>query len=195
MSLVVTQKEMTSGFQAEVEKHVSHGAPRDAGTRVSDCYQCGKCSAGCPVCPEMSYTPSQIMRLIQLGLEDEALSSRTIWVCASCQTCTTRCPKEVDIAGVMDACRQLAIREGKVSPEAYDILAFHKTFLRMIRKYGRLYEARLVGEYKMLTLHFMQDATVAPFMLLKGKLHLLPEKIKNVKALRRIFEKCDLFAP
>jgi len=182
MKLVATQEDMRSNFRADVEKL--------AGTPIADCYQCGKCSAGCPICPEMYYTPSQIMRLIQLGLRDEALSSRTIWLCASCQTCTTRCPKEVDIAAVMDACRQLAIREGKTNPNESDITAFHQAFLRMIRKYGRLFEFRLVGEYKMNTLHFLQDASVAPIMFLKGKLKLFPEKIKGVKAVRRIFQKC-----
>jgi heterodisulfide reductase subunit C len=182
MKLATTQKDMESGFRAEVEKL--------AGTRIADCYQCGKCSAGCPICPEMRHTPSQIMRLIQLGLRDEALSSPTIWLCASCQTCTTRCPKEVDIAAVMDACRQMAVQEGRSSPNDSDITAFHHAFLRMIKKYGRLYEFRLVGEYKMNTLHFFQDATVAPIMFLKGKLKLLPDKIKGVKAVRKIFEKC-----
>lgn len=184
MNLVVTQEKMTSDFQTEVEKL--------AGTEIALCYQCGKCSAGCPICREMDYTPNQIMRMIQLGMRDEVLSSHAIWLCASCQTCTTRCPKEVEIAAVMDACRQLALKEDKASSEAHDIIAFHEAFLKMVRKYGRLFELRLVGEYKMKTLHLFQDATVAPIMFFKGKLRLWPHKIKGVKAVRRIFEKCSL---
>lgn len=184
MTRVVRESNIVSGFRAEVE--------RAAGTRITDCYQCGKCAAGCPMAAEMDYVPSRIMRMIQLGLRDEVLTSRTIWLCASCQTCTTRCPKEVDIAAVMDACREISLREGRASREAYDILAFHRAFLRMIRHYGRLYEFRLVGEYKMKTWHLFQDATVAPVMFFKGKLRLLPDKIEGVEAVRAIFEKCGL---
>jgi len=48
------------------------------------CYQCGKCSAGCPSISEMDISPSEIIRLVQLGEEEEVLNSKTIWVCASC---------------------------------------------------------------------------------------------------------------
>ena len=80
-----------------------------SGTPVSVCFQCHKCSTGCPIGPEMDLLPSQVMRLVHLGLDDEVLASRAIWLCASCEACTTRCPMEIDIAAVMDALRILAV--------------------------------------------------------------------------------------
>jgi len=64
-----------------------------AGIDITRCYQCGKCTAGCPMAQSMDYSPRQIVRLLQLGLADDALRSRTIWMCASCETCATRCPR------------------------------------------------------------------------------------------------------
>ncbi|NIQ78825.1 MAG: heterodisulfide reductase subunit C, partial [Anaerolineae bacterium] len=75
---------------------------------VSACYQCGKCTAGCPVAYEMDYTPNQIIRGVQLGMREMVLSSRAIWLCAACETCSTRCPQEADPAAVMDALRHIA---------------------------------------------------------------------------------------
>jgi len=75
------------------------------------CYQCGKCSAGCPSISEMDISPSEIIRLVQLGEEEEVLNSKTIWVCASCFTCVTRCPKGVDVAKIMEALRQITLRK------------------------------------------------------------------------------------
>ncbi|MCD6472072.1 4Fe-4S dicluster domain-containing protein [Candidatus Aerophobetes bacterium] len=75
------------------------------------CYQCGKCSAGCPSISEMDISPSEIIRLVQLGGEEEVLNSKTIWVCASCFTCVTRCPKGVDVAKIMEALRQITLRK------------------------------------------------------------------------------------
>ncbi len=80
-------------------------------TLLAQCYQCGKCSAGCPVAAEMDMLPNQVMRLAQLGQFAEILRSETIWVCASCATCTTRCPREVEIAAVMDGLREMALLE------------------------------------------------------------------------------------
>lgn len=95
-----------------------------SGQNLLACYQCGKCSAGCPAAHSMNVLPSQIIRLVQLGLEDEVLQSETIWYCASCLTCVARCPKGVDLAKVMEAIRKIAldrygdhINVAKISPE------------------------------------------------------------------------------
>lgn len=79
---------------------------------IRDCYQCGKCTAGCPVAFEMDYTPRQMMRMLQVGLKEEALKSSSIWLCASCVTCTARCPREVDFSKIMASLRLKARREG-----------------------------------------------------------------------------------
>jgi len=82
-----------------------------SGQELLDCNQCGRCSAGCPVAATMDLLPSQVIRMAQLGME-EVLESNTIWICASCLTCVTRCPKGVDLPRLMEALRQVALRQG-----------------------------------------------------------------------------------
>ncbi len=82
-----------------------------SGENIYACYQCGKCSAGCPFASAMDDLPNQIIRLVQLG-DEEVLKSKTIWLCASCFTCATRCPKGVDLSKVMEALRTLLLRKG-----------------------------------------------------------------------------------
>jgi heterodisulfide reductase subunit C len=84
-----------------------------SGQELLDCNQCGRCSAGCPVAATMDLLPSQVIRMAQLGME-EVLESNTIWICASCLTCVTRCPKGVDLPRLMEALRQVALRQGVV---------------------------------------------------------------------------------
>lgn len=88
-----------------------------SGQDVRACYQCGKCTAGCPLASAMDLMPNQILRVLQLGEHEQALQSRTIWQCASCLTCAARCPKDVDPARVMDALRTLLMRGGLVHVE------------------------------------------------------------------------------
>jgi len=82
-----------------------------SGQDLLSCNQCGKCSAGCPVVAAMDLLPSQVIRMAQLGME-EVLESNTIWICASCLTCVTRCPKGVDLPRLVEALRQIALRQG-----------------------------------------------------------------------------------
>ena len=82
-----------------------------SGEDIHACYQCGKCSAGCPFVDAMDILPSQVIRLVQLGDED-ALKNKTIWLCSSCFTCATRCPKGVDLSKVMEALRTILLRKG-----------------------------------------------------------------------------------
>jgi len=82
-----------------------------SGQNLLSCYQCGKCSAGCPVASEMDLLPNQVIRLAQLGLIDELLNCKSIWLCASCFTCNVRCPRGVNIAEVMEALRLILLRQ------------------------------------------------------------------------------------
>ena len=121
---------------------------------VADCYQCGKCTAGCPLVEEMDMAPNQVLRMLQYGfdsLDDKVMRSYSIWLCLTCQMCYSRCPKSVDLPAVMDYVRTESMEADKVNPRAKDIVAFHRTFLDSIRMTGRLYEMGLVGGYKMRT--------------------------------------------
>ncbi len=177
-------------------KSTAHDLPsqvkQNTGESVFNCYQCGKCTAGCPLAAEMDYSPNQIVRMLQLGipeLEEEALKTFTIWLCLTCETCSARCPQEVDLAAIMEYLRQESLRRGLVHPKAKDILAFHQAFLDSIRKNGRLHEVGLVAAYKMKTLHLLQDVLVAPKLLFRGKLKLFPHSIAGKKAVQKIFKR------
>jgi heterodisulfide reductase subunit C len=153
---------------------------------IRNCYQCGKCSAGCPIAADMDMTPNQVIRLLQLGLVDEALRSKTIWLCASCETCTTRCPREVDLAGVMDALRNLAIQKGIRSPER-KVTLFNRIFLSSIKRYGRVFEMELIGMFNTGTLNFFKDITKAPKLFFKGRLKLWPS-LRGRKTANSVFK-------
>jgi len=128
--------------------------------------------------------------MVQLGMRDEVLSSRSIWLCASCETCTTRCPREVDLANVMDALRRMSHRGGAKTAEK-DLPLFDEIFLENIRRYGRLFELGLIGNFNLNSGHFFKDILMAPAMFLKGKINLFPHRTRNVKAVRKIFSKAN----
>ena len=162
------------------------------GVKLNHCYQCGKCAAGCPVAQDMDLTSCQILRLVQFGepaWDRQALQSEGIWLCLACETCSTRCPQEVEVAKVMDYVRAEAVARGVAHPKSKDILAFHRAFLDSIKVTGRLYEIGLVANYKVRSRHFLKDVALAPKMYLRGKLPLLPHLIKGRDAMKRIFQR------
>jgi heterodisulfide reductase subunit C2 len=156
-----------------------------SGEKIQNCYQCQKCSAGCPVNFAMDILPNQVFRHIQYGHRDKVLSSKTIWLCASCHTCSVRCPNSIDIARVMDTLRSMSLRSGAVSGEK-DISMFHKFFLGLIKMTGRTYEPGF-GIYKWKTggLGGMMGWSLKLFA--RGKIGIIPT-FKGGKELRRLFK-------
>jgi heterodisulfide reductase subunit C len=157
--------------------------------RMKDCYLCGKCTAGCPVGFIMDPPIHKIMELVQFGRREELLRSPSIWYCVSCETCSTRCPKECKPSKVVDVLREIALREKKYPDEIARILAFHEAFLETVRKTGRLHEIGMIRDYKLRTFNLFEDAVLGLKMLAKGKLRFLPEKVKDKKTLERIFRR------
>ena len=102
---------LTMVYREPVSNEIIKRAEEISGENFMACYQCGRCSAGCPMVPEMDLLPNQVLRYAQLGLADEILKSKTIWVCSSCFTCTVRCPKGIDIARVMEVLWQIVLRK------------------------------------------------------------------------------------
>ncbi|MBA7664034.1 hypothetical protein ES703_72084 [subsurface metagenome] len=92
-----------------------------SGQSLLSCNQCGKCSAGCPMSFAMDFLPNQVIRLVQLGLEEDIVRSKTVWICASCFTCTVRCPQGVDLAKVMEAVRLVTLRRNIDYMQASDL--------------------------------------------------------------------------
>jgi heterodisulfide reductase subunit C len=145
----------------------------ESGQNVNLCFQCGKCAAGCPLSYAMDYTPAQLIHAIRLGMDDLVFKSTTMWLCATCETCTTRCPQEVDVAKVMDAVKIIAVRQG-VKPTIPQIAKFYRAVLTNVRMCGRMYEMGMIAYYKMLTFEFLKDMKLGMKMFRKNKLKLIP---------------------
>ncbi len=157
-----------------------------SGKELHQCYHCLKCSAGCPISFAMDWRPNQIIRMVQLGLQKRVLSSSTIWLCASCEACSTRCPNEVDLPIIMDTLKEMAIQNGMRLQQAA-IQTFHRVFLNCVREYGRMHEVSLLALYKLLILNPFEDMGLGMKMFRKGKLNLLPTRIEGVHELDAIF--------
>jgi len=158
-----------------------------SGVDVSQCYQCGKCSAGCPVGFAMDLGPTRLMRLLQLGRE-EVLKSNTIWLCAQCMTCATRCPREVDISRVMESLRIEAKQRRIPCPES-EVGVMDNVFLETVRRRGRLQELESIMRLKLGTGKLFKDIPLGIKLVMKGKIALLPRTQSCAREVRRLFRR------
>jgi heterodisulfide reductase subunit C len=158
--------------------------------RIELCYHCHKCTSGCPVADEMAFGPDRVLRMVQLGQRQELLTSHDIWICASCETCGTRCPNKIDIARVMDALRQVAVRDGAVISEP-DAIKFHRLFLALVKRMGRMHEATLLPIYLLWTRNVTSYLGTGTRMFVKGKVPLLPHRVKARAEVKRIFDSIE----
>ena len=159
-----------------------------SGVDFDRCYQCLTCTLGCPFVSTMDIQPNQVIRKIQTGARDEVLGSRTIWRCASCETCVTRCPNEINMPHLMDSLRQMA-REQRVAPGDKGIRVFHQTFIAGIRQWGRQYEMGMLVSFKLKARDLFSDLGLGMKMVQKGKINLLPTRNKSQKDVKAIFRK------
>ncbi|MDI6824915.1 MAG: 4Fe-4S dicluster domain-containing protein [Bacillota bacterium] len=156
-----------------------------SGQDINSCYQCHKCSGGCPVTFVCDLPLSGLVRALQLGLRDVALASRLVWLCSGCRACFERCPNGIDGARVLDALKAMAKEADRV--EDPQVAAFHDAFLRMVRRFGRAYELGMMAEYKLRTGTFTQDVPLGMKMMARRKLRLLPSPAPRRGDLGRLF--------
>jgi len=163
-----------------------------SGEDVGSCIQCGKCTAGCLVAPDVPWTPNQIMQLIRLNDTEALLAANTYWFCTSCQTCSTRCPVGIDIAKVMNTLRLLVL-DRELDPAEHDVATVNKVFLRSLRAHGRVFELGVVMNKNFRTYNPFRDASLGPAMFSKGKIGIKPHNIKNRKRIRKILREAERF--
>ncbi|SPF45968.1 heterodisulfide reductase, subunit C [Syntrophobacter sp. SbD1] len=173
-------------FDADFVRQVEEASEQ----KVSKCYQCGNCMASCAYTFVYDYPVNQIMRFIQLGQKEIVLNSRSIWLCANCQACTTRCPNDLDVARIMETLRIMSRREETVTEP--DIRIFYDEFLRSVKTFGRVFETGLLPVYNIRAGRPFTDMDLAPRVLKKGKLSFLPPRINGRKEIAGIFERAKL---
>lgn len=176
--------------EAAARRELTDFVERTSGQTLAACYQCAKCAAGCPLAAAMDLAPQQIIRALQLGQPDLALQSQTLWLCVGCQTCATRCPCNVELPRIMDALRLWAETHGP-QPTPRDIPTFHHVFLKSVELTGRAYEIGLIGGYNLLSRHLLSGFDLAPPMLRRGKIKLLPQRVRARREIAGIFRRAD----
>lgn len=150
------------------------------GDKILDCIQCGVCAGSCHARFAMDYSPMQILKMAHLGLKQEVLSSSTIWTCASCYTCASRCPRGLNIPAIMSGFKNMAMKNNVPAPIALKP-KFHKAFSEIVGKYGRMHEPEL--QMKLLNKtspsELLHNASLGLRMFRKGKLKLKPSKLSQ----------------
>jgi heterodisulfide reductase subunit C len=178
-----TESELHSAFWDQV-KSIPHGE------RLKECIQCGTCTGTCPVSYMMDNTPRQNVALLRAGRLEDILQSRSIWLCASCYSCTVRCPSEIKVTDMMYALKRLAM-DKKIYPDNFPVYALSKAFIDNIYSYGRNYELGLGIKYllKSSPMKLLGSAGFGMAMMSRGRLGVLPKSIKKVNEVRAIIDR------
>lgn len=159
------------------------------GEQIVHCLQCGSCGGSCPNGAEMEYTPRAIFAMIAADRREDVLTANTMWQCVSCYLCTARCPQEIPITDLMYALKRMAIREGMAKNT--DAPALAKTFTDLVEKYGRSFEFGIATRYLLINkpMSLLRMSGMGMSMFSKGRLSLIPTKIRQVKQLQAIVDK------
>ncbi len=176
--------------QTTFSEEISNMLSTAHGSSFNACIQCGSCSGTCPVVEFMDQSPRRIMAMLNADLKDEVLDSNTYWFCSSCYHCTVRCPADIDITEVMYALKRYSMghqtyRRGLVGPK------FSKTFTNTVARSGRSYEPLLAPTYMFSfgPKDFFQEVVMATKMILKGRMPILPPRVKRIDNFKSMIRK------
>ncbi len=153
---------------------------------IASCMQCGTCSGGCTNIDRMDISPRKLILLLQRGEWETILKSNTLWLCTSCYTCTSRCPRGVRPADVIEAVKALAIREGIQN----DSTRFNQIFVELVKKRGIVFEPELMHQYGGIEA-MLEQAELGVKLALRGKLSPFPAKVKDPKTFNQALEKAS----
>jgi heterodisulfide reductase subunit C len=169
-----------------------HAIP--GGGAIKRCIQCGTCSGSCPVSWAMEESPRQIIAMIRAGLRDKVLDSSTIWTCASCYSCTARCPQEIKITDVMYILKRLAMKEGR--ERSKDVQTFSRLFVEIVNDSGRVNEFTLMRRYMVATNLFgaVKETGVGWALKSRGRLPFGSPPVRDLDNLRKIIAKAQQLA-
>jgi heterodisulfide reductase subunit C2 len=158
-----------------------------SGQNTNLCFQCSKCSSGCPLAGEMDLSPAQVMHSIRLGREEAVLNSRAIWLCLGCEACTSRCPQQVHPAAAMNAARVLALQRG-IKPSVKEIGIYYKGFVDNMRLNGMIHDTSVAGITQLLTGQLRANLPLAWKLFRRGRLRLPPLPFGGAR-FRRIYKR------
>ncbi len=150
------------------------------------CYQCRKCSNGCPVATVEGYLPHRLVRLAQLGQQDRLLSGEAIWSCVGCGTCILRCPNGISAGDLADSLRERALRSGRATSRS-KVPVFFSSFLQAVKLTGRAHEVTMLGLYKLRARDLFSDLDSGLKLFLKRKLAPIPRRIKGMGEIKLLF--------
>ncbi len=164
-------------------------AETPGGEQIAHCMQCGSCGGSCPNAADMDHTPRTLFALIKAGQRQEVLSSNTFWNCVSCYSCTARCPQNIPITEIMYALKRISLRAGLAAET--DAPALARTFTGLVDKYGRSFEFGLASRYYLFNkpLSMLKMGPLGLSMFTKGRMSLVPTKIRQLDQLQTIIKK------
>jgi heterodisulfide reductase subunit C len=187
----MTNERVRAGLAGEEDLSLlSEVSMKTAGvSRLEMCIQCGTCGGSCPSAKDMDHTPRMLFAMLRAGIREDVLRSNTPWMCVSCYHCVVRCPQEVHIADIMYTLKGMAIKErlftDSTAPD------FSQTFVDMVESFGRSFEMGLASRHYLK--HFpLRLAGMVPMglgMLTKGRMGMLPTKIKQMDQLKSILDR------
>ncbi len=179
------ERELRKSFLAQLELI-------PGGDKIKGCIQCGTCTGSCPVSYAMDISPRGVMALFRAGDIESILRSRTIWVCASCYACTTRCPSGIKITDILYALKRIAMDKG-IFPSRFPVYALSEQFVKMVNRYGRNYELGLVARFNIKSgwKKFWPLAPLAWKMFTHGRLAFRPDRIKGLEQIRKIIRQAE----